>query len=85
MPMPQDLPNNGVRDRPPPTSIPEVADPLSQNASNSDPSRMSATEDLKRLMGRYLDNPDSRVDTFRVGLSPSGGRLRVMILLDIDI
>jgi hypothetical protein len=65
--------------------MPGVADPFSQNVPSSDPSRMSATEDLKRLMSRYLDNPDSRVDTFRVGLSPSGGRLRVMIMLDIDI
>jgi hypothetical protein len=80
--MSQDLPNNGVRDRPPP--MPEVADPFSQNVPNSDPSRMPATEELKCLMSRYLDNPDSQIDTFRVGLSPSGSRLRVMIVLDID-
>jgi hypothetical protein len=83
MPMPQDIPNNGIRERPPP--MPEGTDPFSQNVPNPDPSRMSATEDLKRLMSRYLDNPDSQVDTFRVGLSPSGSRLRVMIMLDIDI
>ena len=46
---------------------------------------MSATEDLKRLISRYLDDPDSRVDTFRVGLNPSGSRLRVMVMLDIDV
>lgn len=80
--MPQHLPNNGVRERPPP---PEGTDPFSQNVPNLDPSRMSATEDLKRLMSRYLDNPDSRVNTFRVGLNPSGSRLRVMIMLDIDL
>jgi hypothetical protein len=78
-----DIPNNGIRERPPP--MPEGTDPFSQNVPNPDPSRMSATEDLKRLMSRYLDNPDSQVDTFRVGLSPSGGRLRVVIMLDIDI
>jgi hypothetical protein len=83
VPTPQDVPNNGIRERPPP--MPEGADPFSQNVPNPDPSRMSATEDLKRLMSRYLDNPDSQVDTFRVGLSPSGSRLRVMIMLDIDI
>lgn len=83
MPPAHVLPNNGVRGRPPP--MPGVANPLSLNAPNSDPSRVSATEDLKRLISRYLDNPDSRVDTFRVGLSPSGSRLRVMIMLDIDI
>lgn len=81
MPVSQDLTNNGIRDRPPP--IPGVAYP--QNVPNYDPSRISATEDLKRLMSRYLDNPDSRVDTFRVGLNPSGSRLRVMVMLDIDI
>ena len=83
MPVPQDLPNNGVGDRPPP--MPDVANTFSQNVPDTDSSRMSATEDLKRLMTRYLANPDSRIDTFRVGLSPSGGRLRVMIMLDIDI
>ena len=65
--------------------MPDVANPFSRNVPDSDPSIMSATEDLKRLMKRYLDNPDSRVNAFRVGLSPSGGRLRVMIMLDIDI
>ncbi|KAF8274319.1 hypothetical protein EI94DRAFT_1714164 [Lactarius quietus] len=83
VPPARDLPNNGVRDRPPP--MPDVANPFSRNVPDSDPSRISATEDLKRLMSRYLDNPDSQVDTFRVGLSPSGGRLRMMIVLDIDI
>ena len=41
-------------------------------------------EDLKRLAIRYLHNPDSRVDTLRMGLSPSGGRFMVMILLEVD-
>jgi hypothetical protein len=40
--------------------------------------------DLKRLVNRYLHNPDSRVDTLRVGLSPSGRRFVVMILLEAD-
>ena len=80
-PVSQDLTNNGVRDHPPP--MPGVANP--PNIPNSNPSRIPTTEDLKRLMSRYLDNPGSRIDTFRVGPSPSGGRLRVMITLDIDI
>lgn len=63
--------------------MPGVADP--PNVPNSNPSRILATEDLKRLMSRYLDDPGSRIDTFRVGLSPSGSRLRVMVTLDIDI
>ncbi len=41
-------------------------------------------EDLKRLANRYLHNPDSRVDTLRMGLSPTGSRFMVMILLEID-
>ena len=41
-------------------------------------------EDLKHLANRYLDNPDSRVDMLRMGLSPSGGRFMVMILLEVD-
>lgn len=51
----------------------------------SAPSGMLATECLKRLANRYLQDPGSRVDTVRVGLSPSRGRLSVMIMLDIDI
>ncbi|KAI9444434.1 hypothetical protein BJY52DRAFT_1194312 [Lactarius psammicola] len=66
----------------PPTAM--LAGPFSQNAPNSDPSRSSAMEDLKRLVNRYLHNPDSRVDTLRMGLSPSGGRFMVMILLEVD-
>lgn len=46
---------------------------------------MSAKECLKRLADRYLNDPCSQVDTLRMGLTPSGGRLRVMIVLDIDI
>ncbi|KAF8274317.1 hypothetical protein EI94DRAFT_850317 [Lactarius quietus] len=83
IPPARDPPNNGVRDRPLP--MPDVTNTFSRNVPNSDHSRVSATEDLKRLTSRYLDNPHSRVDTFRVGLSPSGSRLRVMIVLDIDI
>ena len=42
-------------------------------------------EDLKRLVHRYLHNPDSRVDTLRMELSPSGSRrFMVMILLEVD-
>ncbi|KAH8992387.1 hypothetical protein EDB92DRAFT_1945188 [Lactarius akahatsu] len=78
-----DLANDGVRDRPPPMT--DMADPFSMNVPNYDPPRTSATEDLKRLASRYLQNPDSRLDAFRMGPSPSGGRLRMMIVLDIDI
>ncbi len=82
MPAPQDLPNNGVRDRPP---MPDVADAFSRSVPESAPSGMLAMESLKRLSDRYLHDPGSRVGALRMGLSPSGGRLRVMIVLDIDI
>ncbi|KAI9444438.1 hypothetical protein BJY52DRAFT_1372798 [Lactarius psammicola] len=61
----------------PPTAMPDVADPHSQNVPNTDPSGTSAMEDLKRLVNRYLHNPDSRVDTLRMELSPSGGRFLI--------
>jgi hypothetical protein len=41
-------------------------------------------EDLKCLADRYLHNQDSRVETLRMGLSPSGSRFMVMILLEVD-
>lgn len=78
-----DLPNGGLGDRPPP--MPHVADPFSRGVPEFAPSRMSAMEGLKRLADRYLHDPGSQVDTVRMGLSPSGGRLRVMIMLDIDL
>jgi len=42
-------------------------------------------ESLIRLADRYLHDPGSRIDTLRMGLSPSGGRLRVTIVFDIDV
>ncbi|KAH9037932.1 hypothetical protein EDB84DRAFT_1480001 [Lactarius hengduanensis] len=83
IPPAHDLPNYGVRYRPPPMT--DVADPFTRNFPNPGPSRSSATEDLKRLASRCLHNPDSRLDTFRMGPSPSGSRLRMMIVLDVDI
>ena len=74
------MPTNGVRDSSPPR--PDVSDSL---VLESVPSRMSADESLKHIAERYLRNPGSQVDMLRMGLSPSGGRLRVMIVLDIDI
>jgi hypothetical protein len=68
----------------PSDAMPDIAEPFSRNVPNYD-SRTSAMEDdLKRLAVRYLHNPDSRVDTLRMGLSPSGGRFMVMILLEVD-
>lgn len=67
----------------PSATIPDIAEPFSQNVPNSD-SRASAMEDLKRMAIRYLHNPDSRIDTLRMGLSPSSGRFMVVILLEVD-
>jgi len=81
MPAPQDIPNGEVRFCPPPMS--DVADPFSRSVPESAPLGVSAVEGLKRLADRYLHDPGSQVDTLRMGLSPSG-RLRVMIVVDID-
>jgi hypothetical protein len=67
----------------PSATIPDIAEPFSQNVPNSD-SRASAMEDFKRMAIRYLHNPDSRIDTLRMGLSPSSGRFMVVILLEVD-
>ncbi|KAH9081445.1 hypothetical protein EDB83DRAFT_2512312 [Lactarius deliciosus] len=85
IPPAHDLPNDGVRYRPPPMADVQLADPFSRNFPNPGSSRTSATEDLKRLASRCLHNPDSRLDTFRMGPNPSGGRLRMIIVLDVDI
>ncbi len=79
----QDIPNGEVGDRPQP--MPDVVDPFSRSVPEFARSGMSAIEGLKRLADRYLNDPCSQVDTLHMGLSPSGGRLRVMIVLDIDI
>src|SRR6266702_2302149 len=83
--VPQDIPNDGVRDRSPP--MPDVADAFSRSVPESAPStgRMSAMEGLKRLADCYLHDPGSQVDTLRMGPSPSDGQLRVVIILDIDV
>ncbi|KAH9037929.1 hypothetical protein EDB84DRAFT_1560455 [Lactarius hengduanensis] len=78
-----DSPNDGVRDRIPP--IPDVADAFSTSVPESVSSRMSAMEGLKRLADRYLQDPGSHVDTLSMGVSPSGVRLRVVIILDMDV
>ena len=80
---PQDLTNGDVRDYAP--LMPDIADPISQSVPDSSPSGTLAMESLRRLADRYLHDPGSRIDTLRMGLSPSSGRLRVMIVFDIDV
>ncbi|KAH9022730.1 hypothetical protein EDB83DRAFT_1993094 [Lactarius deliciosus] len=82
VPPAHDISHNGVRNRAPP--MPDVADTF-RSVPEFAPSGMSAMDDLKRLADRYLHDPGSQVNTLRMGLSPSSGRLRVMIVLDIDI
>lgn len=83
IPPAHDIPNGVVRDRSAP--LPDVTDTFSRSVPESVSSGVSAKECLKRLADRYLNDPGSQVDTLRMGLTPSGGRLRVMIVLDIDI
>lgn len=44
-----------------------------------------AAEILRQLANRYLDHPNSQVDTVRVELNPGGGGFRVMIALEIEV
>jgi hypothetical protein len=80
----QDLPNGDVQDRTP-LIMPDFADSFSQTVPGSGLPGTLARESLKRLADRYLHDPGSRIDTLRLGLSPSGGRLRVTIMFDIDV
>ena len=81
---PQDMPNSGVQDRTP-LIVPGFANSFSQTVPGPGLPGTSAMEGLKRLADRYLHDPGSRIDTLRMGLSPSGGRLRVTITFDIDV
>ncbi|KAI9444430.1 hypothetical protein BJY52DRAFT_431118 [Lactarius psammicola] len=65
--------------------IPDFANSSSQGVPDSPSSGTSAMESLKCLADRYLHDPGTRIDTLRMGLSPSGGRLRVTIMFDIDV
>ena len=70
------MPSDGTIGRAPP---PSVVGP-SQGAH----SEMSAVEDLRQIASRYLLNPDSRVDKVRMKQSRRSGKVKVMILLEID-
>ena len=63
----------------------DAANSLCQSVPDRSLSGTAAMETLKRLADRYLHDPGLRIDTLRMGLSPSGGRLRVMIVFDLDI
>ena len=82
---PQDIPNGGVRDLVP--LMPGLVNSLSQSIPDPPPSGTSASamESLKRLADRYLYDPGLRVDMLRMELKPSGGRMRVTIMIDINV
>lgn len=84
MPALQDIPDAEVIDYSLPPTL-DVTDAFSRSVPESVPSEISAKECLKRLADRYLNDPGSQVDTLRMGPSPSEGRLKVMIVLHIDI
>jgi hypothetical protein len=45
---------------------------------------MSSEEQLRQLANRYIHDPDSRVDKVCVRHSRRSGKIKVMILLDLD-
>ncbi|KAH9958896.1 hypothetical protein BGW80DRAFT_1449327 [Lactifluus volemus] len=45
---------------------------------------MSAGEELRQLASRYLHDRDSRIDKVRVRRSRRSGKVKVMILLELD-
>ena len=44
----------------------------------------STLQNLRQLASRYLHNPDSRVDKVCMKQSRRSGKVKVMILLEID-
>jgi hypothetical protein len=56
----------------------------SQGIPGPAPFRMSAGEEIRQLATRYIQNPDSRVDSVRVKHSRRSGKVKVMILLELD-
>ena len=48
------------------------------------PFRISAEEELRELATRYVQNPDLHVDRVRVRHSRRSGKIKVMILLELD-
>ena len=64
-------------------ALSNVAGP-SQGIPGPVPSRMSAAEDLRLLASQYLHSPDSRVYRVRIRQSRHSGRVKVMIMLELD-
>ncbi|KAH9958889.1 hypothetical protein BGW80DRAFT_1372312 [Lactifluus volemus] len=62
---------------------PNVAN-LFQGLPGPVPPGISAEKELKQLASRYLRDPDSHVDRVRVRCSRCSGKVKVMILLELD-
>jgi hypothetical protein len=70
--------NDGTIGRPPNVAVP------SQGIPGAVLPGMSAGEELRQLANRYVHDPDSRVDRVRVRRSRRTGKVKVMILLELD-
>jgi hypothetical protein len=70
--------NDGTIGQPPNVAVP------SQGIPGQVLPRMSAGEELRQLANRYLHDPDSNVDRVRVRRSRRSGKVKVMILLELD-
>ena len=75
------MPNDVIIGRAP--QLPNVAVPF-HGLPGPVPPGMSAEEDLRQLANRYLHDRDSRVDKVHVRHSRRSGRVKVMILLELE-
>ncbi|KAH9957540.1 hypothetical protein BGW80DRAFT_1565286 [Lactifluus volemus] len=63
--------------------LPNVAVPF-QGLPGQVPLGMSFEEELRQLANRYVHDPDSRVDRVRIRRSRRSGKVKVMIVLELD-
>ncbi|KAH9958881.1 hypothetical protein BGW80DRAFT_1256712 [Lactifluus volemus] len=78
---PQEIPNDVIINRAP--QLPNVAIPF-QGLPGPVPPGMSIEEELRQLAHRYFYERDSRVNKVRVRHSRRSGKVKVMILLELD-
>jgi hypothetical protein len=75
------MPNDVMIGRAP--QLPNVAVPF-RRLPGPVPPGMPAEEEPRRLANRYFHDPDSHVYRIRVRRSRRSGRVKVMILLELD-